>query len=266
MKTASILPQGLLKHAAADDYHMALAHLIGKDGYEEYTNFFEAIGQFQDKFLIMDTGLIEGDPRPIDELVEKAKRLWADEMVLPDVFENKDETLRESHDALEYVEHHLPNIRKMAVPQGVDIHDWFECAKEMLTWPIDTIGIPKVLCRDGGMHARLEAITMIQPYLGDKEIHLLGCWDSPLELKLIENHVRSGKIKPVRGVDSAIAYVYANKGIRITDDERPAGAIDFKDGTADAELLEYNLSVWRSEAATLESIEEIATKKIRHLL
>lgn len=266
MKAATILPQPYLALARHDDYHMALAHLLHADGMSEYSQFFHVIGQEEDKFLMMDTGLIEGDARPIEELVEKARFFNVDEMVLLDVFENMDETLRESHDAMEYVMQELPNVRMMAVPQGIDFDEWVECAKEMLTWPIHTIGIPKVLCKHNGANARLEALEAIQPFLGDKEVHLLGCWNSPIELKMIENYVRQGKIKPVRGVDSAIAYVYARDGIRITDDVRPAGTIDFEAGKADPAVLRYNIDVWKLETQTLMPIEHYGKQQTKHLL
>lgn len=266
MKAATILPQPYLPLARNDQYHMALAHLLQADGMEEYSQFFHAIGQEEDKFLMMDTGLIEGDARPIEELVQKAHFFNVDEMVLLDVFENMDETLRESHDAMEYIMHTLPNVRMMAVPQGIDFDEWIECAKEMLTWPIHTIGIPKVLCKDNGANARLEALEAIQPFLGDKEVHLLGCWNSPLELKMIENYVRQGRIKPVRGVDSAIAYVYARAGIRITDDARPTGAIDFEAGKADEAVLAYNIEIWKQETAELQSIQAYHNNSLKHLI
>lgn len=266
MKTATILPQNYLELTKDKDYHMVLAHLINEPGYEEYTAFYKRIGQDPNKFLIMDTGLIEGNARPVDELVDKAKFIGADEMVLNDIFENHDETLRESHEALEYIESTGLKIRKMAVPQGLDVHDWIECAKEMLTWPVDTIGIPKVLSRDGGMHARLYAIEAIQPYLGDKEIHLLGCWDSPIELQVIENYVRAGKIKPVRGVDSAIPYVYAHAGLLISEAERPQGPIDFSVGEANFNLLVDNIEIWEKAAAKLKPVEELKNEKIIKLL
>lgn len=265
MLAATILPQPYLHLISDRPYHMALAHLIQAEGFEAYTEFYKGIGQDPDKFLLMDTGLIEGNARPVDELVLKAKYINASEMVLNDVFMNKDETLRESHDALEYVEQNHPEIRKMVVPQGQDFDEWVECAKEMVTWPIDTIGIPKILTNLAGRDARLHALRALQDRLGDKQIHLLGCWESPLELKIIENQIRDKKIAPVRGVDSAISYVYARSGLSITEAERPEGAIDFKHGMADLEMLKYNIHVWETEAKQLPAIQEVKNQKIHRL-
>ncbi len=274
MKTATILPQKFLHLVKDDDYHMALAHLIGKEGFEQYTEFFKAVGEDPNKFLMLDTGLIEGDPRPTEELLEKAKMLGADEMALPDVFMDHQATLRQSYEAMEYVQNdyarhgnndksRYPNL--MAIPQGTCHEDWVACAKEMLTWPVQTIGIPKVLYKLEGMRGRLDALTAIQDALGDKEVHLLGCWETPLELKMIENATRAGHIKPVRGVDSAIAYAFAKEGLRITDAERPQDPINFGAQEVDMDVLKYNIKVWKEEAATLPPIDDAKNQKIRKL-
>lgn len=249
MKTATIVPQGLLDFVRDDVYHMALGHLVGAPGFEDYTEFYAEAGKDPEKFVMLDTGLIEGNARPVDELIEKALLINADEMALNDVFLNGDETLRESHDAMDHIFHGTIDIRMMAIPQGRNMHEWIECAKEMASWPVHTIGIPKVLTKLEGMHGRLYALEAIQDFIGDKDIHLLGCWETPLELSVIENYVRQGKIKPVRGVDSAIAYAYARKGLRITDNARPEGAIDFSATSVDLKIMSFNKMIWEDEAS-----------------
>jgi hypothetical protein len=195
--------------------------------------------------------LIEGNARPIEELVDKAEFFNVSEMVLPDIFMDADRTLGETSKALEYVTKHGVDRRFMVIPQGTSLEEWLWCAEQMVKWPVHTIGVPKVLTHLEGAHARLQAVTQLQNIIGDKEIHLLGCWETPLELKVIENYTRQGKIQPVRGVDSAIAYAYARKGIRISEDERPEGKINFLGNDADEDVLEYNIALWKHEAATL---------------
>lgn len=267
MKTATILPQSLLHLTRNDDYHMALGHLIGKDGFEGYTQFYKNIGADPDKFLILDTGVIEGDARPVEELMEKAKLINASEMILNDVFLDKAATLKESYKAFDAVWKSDLEIRVMAVPQGKTPIEWVECAKEMLSWGVSTLGIPKVLTkvfehRDG----RLQALMEIQDVLQSTETHLLGCWESPMELKVIENAVRQEKIVPVRGVDSAIAYAYACSDLRITDDERPQGPIDFVGKAVDMDILQYNIWVWKKEAESLRPPVFYAEQKVQRLL
>lgn len=254
MKAATIVPQNYLHLVAHQPYHLALAHLVGKEGFGHYTNFYRNIGHDPEKFLILDNGLIEGDPRPIEELVNKAAFLHADELVLPDVFQDLMGTLKASYDALNYVRK-KSTVRVMAVPQGSTYENWLICAKEMLEWDIDTLAIPKVVTKMAGRDGRLHALQDLHDLLEKKkvDVHLLGCWESPLELKYIESFVKTGEAYPVRGVDSAIAYVYARAGLRMSEAERPPGAIDFDARDADEELLKYNIEMWQSECGALEN-------------
>lgn len=267
MKTATILPQAFIGEIKNDDYHMALAHLLDAPGYGVYSSFYEMVGKDPEKFLIMDTGLIEGDARPVEELIEKARKYNADEMVLNDVFMDSSATLQESYKALKKIEESGLNIRKMAVPQGNCLEDWVMCAREMLKWPIDTIGIPKVLVKLEGSFGRLKALIEIQEELATSgvEVHLLGCWESPLELKVIEGAIRDKTIMPVRGVDSAIAFVYASGGIKISEGPRPDGPVNFAAQHVDMDILRYNIELWKHEAKTLPSKEEAANNKLHRL-
>lgn len=258
MKAAVILPQQFLHLTKEDDYHMALAHLVGKPGFEDYTEFYKNIGHAADKFLMLDTGLIEGDARPTSELIEKARMLKADEMILNDVFMDGDATLDSTWKALVEVDKSGLDIRTMGVPQGNSLEEWVTCAKEMVRWNIDTIGVPKVITSFAGPFGRLHAILLLQQYLpADKEIHLLGCWESPIELKAIEAARHDMNLVPVRGVDSAIAYAYAREGLRITDDERPEGEINFAAKVCDMDVLAYNIAVYKAESAGRSSTPRI---------
>lgn len=257
MKVATILPQAHIHLTKQDDYHMALAHLIGAPGFEQYTNFYKAVGRRDKAFLIMDNGVIEGNPRPISELLQKAKLVNADELVLPDVYQDMQATLRDAKAGFNYMDEFSDTeIAVMAVPQGATYDQWLVCAKEMLTWPIQTLGIPKMLCSLNGRDGRLDALIDLQSFLGNVQTHLLGCWESPLEVKAILNYVRQGKIKPVRGVDSAIAYVYAQAGIKMCDDERPKGAVDFGAAVGDLPLLKFNIDMWRTECGGLPELDD----------
>lgn len=244
MKAATILPTPYLHLIKDDTYHMCLAHLIDVD--PTYTAFYEQIGKNKDngKYLIMDNGVIEGDQRPIEELVKKALMIGADELILPDVFLDKDATLEKSYEALRYVKDNFP-IGLMAVPQGKDLDEWLDCANAMLDWDIDCIGIPKVLTKVLGRDGRLNVLHMLGNRLRGLDVHLLGCWTSPIEATLIERAVKNGDIRPVRGIDSAIAYVYSREGILISDADRPSGHIDFSAHDADEELLKRNIKMWQ---------------------
>lgn len=253
MKVATILPQQYLQCTLYDDYYMCLANLIDEPGMESYTNFFMDMGTCDKKYVIMDNGLIEGNPRPIKELIEKAKLIHADEFILPDVFRDSTATLNAIDAA--YEEACASGIRMMAVPQGDTLDEWLSCACEIIGnfREIEVIGVPKVLVDIAGRDGRLFAIKQLvemSPMLKHKQIHLLGCWKTPLEILTIDKASASGIIPMVRGVDSAIAYVYARAGIRIDSDDRPdSNPIDFKAGELkEWSLLGKNIRMWKAAA------------------
>lgn len=257
MQAATIVPQTYLHLIEDQSYHLALAHLLWEEGYEAYTDFYHKQAM-AGKFVILDNGLIEGNPRPIEELVDKAAQLGASEMVLPDVFQNGYATLMATYDALKFARSTAPEgLRLGAVAQGSTMLEVIECAEELLDFNIDTLYIPKVVTSFGGANGRLFVLEQIQEKLGNRAVHLLGCWDTPMELKTIENYTRAGKIKSVRGVDSAIAYVHSRAGIGIYDGARPdSDPIDFKDGTIPPmeEFLRATISHWVKECAALPPV------------
>lgn len=251
MKVATILPTAYLEMIRDDDYHMCLAHLIGND--PVYTDFYKQIGKEDGKYLIMDNGVIEGDCRPIDEIVRKALSVQADEIILPDVFRDTEATLKSSYDALRYVRGNFP-LRVMVVPQGNSLDEWLGCALAMIDWDIDCIGIPKVLVHLAGRDGRLEALKMLGNRLRGLDIHLLGCWTTPLEITTISRAVYDKHILPVRGVDSAIPYMYTKKGILLCDDDKPHITVDFQDTRVDYSLLERNVRLWK-ESPDIETFD-----------
>lgn len=263
MKVATIVPQQFLDMTRADEYHMCLAHLIGQPGYEPYTHFFKQIGRLPYTHLIMDNGLIEGRPQPIEVLVERALLVDADELVLPDVFRDRAKTYSAIYDALEYL--HSMSLSGqplrgrtgfMAVAQGATLEEWIESAKDLMKLPIRSLGVPKVLCSlpegstSSGWLNRLDVLKAIEPYRqnNDIAIHLLGCWDTPLEAKMISKAEAEGVISPIRGIDSALPYVFTRAGMKMSEGERPdSSPIDFAMGGVDRKLLKYNIDMWRHE-------------------
>lgn len=253
MKVATIVPQNYLKYTRNDDYFMCLANLLFEPGYEKYTDFFRARA-LEGKYVIMDNGLIEGNQRPIEELLDKANKIGASEMILTDVFMKKDETLeaiRKDMEFLENVEH--PNI--MMVPQGSTADEWVECAHQLCmdyNTKNFTLGIPKVLTHLDGRDARVAAIYRLAevcPVAKHRTVHLLGCYRSPLEILVIDalDEEISRNLPKVRGVDSALPFVFARAGRRINQSDRPdSDPIDFKESKVNTRLLKKNIREWKS--------------------
>lgn len=247
MKVATILPTAYLYLIEDRNYHMALAHLIGVD--KEYTQFYKNQSSLSEKYVILDNGVIETKkPMPIEQLCERAQLISAHEIVLPDVYCDSFSTLQLVERAIHYVQTQQLDIRLMAVAQGDTLEDWFNCAKELLKMPIDTLGIPKVLTHIAGRDARLYALMQLKDSLSNVDVHLLGCWESPIEILSIARAELNEVIHPVRGVDSAIAYVYAREGMLISEGPRPSGEIDFSAKDADVEILKKNIHIWEDSA------------------
>ena len=256
IKMASIVPQNFLEFTRDADIHMALACFVGEKGYEAYTKFFSKQRK-ADSFLIMDNGVIEGKPMPFEECVRRAELINADEIVLPDVYKDNHGTYNAVKEAIDYyVAHDMLNnrFRLMVVPQGDSMEDWLDCAMHLITSfgvHISTIGIPKHLIdtckeRDG----RLIAISNLYdrlPNLHEWDIHLLGCWKTPLEVLVCAKASEQGIIPNIRSCDSAIPYVYARNDLRFSDDDRPdTDPIDFKNGYCNPIYLAYNIASWVS--------------------
>lgn len=262
IKMAGIVPQKFTDMIAQDDMHMALAQLIGEPGMEDYTDFYKNGRKFY-SYLILDNGAAEGKTMPIAMIADKAELIRASEIVLPDAYKDAKDTLRLHADAIDYLlerydgAENIP-FKLMAVPQGSNREEWMACAKELLTtYPdiIDTVGIPKHLVDTwGSRDARLEALALLDQEkdfnIRNYEIHLLGCWKTPLEVLMVAKAAEQGSIPMVRSCDSAIPYVYARNNMRFDDDDRPDNnPIDFKDGDCDEITLGCNLVDWRNVGA-----------------
>lgn len=244
MHVATILPTPYLPMIADRPYHMALAHLIGVD--KAYTAFYAKMVN-EGKFVIMDNGVIEtGVAMSIVRVVQKAKLIGAHELILPDTLDHSEATLDAACEAIPYVRKYFDG-KIMGVPQGRTFEEWIECAKLMLEMDVDTIGIPKRLVKIAGRDGRLMALETLAWSLRGRDVHLLGCWETPIECTMIEKAVQAKRIVPVRGVDSAIAYVYARENMFISQGPRPSGAVDFEaKDVKDLRVLMRNIELWEA--------------------
>lgn len=266
MKLATILPTKYLWLSADEDYHMCLAHLIGKD--REYTDFFRDMSA-RGHYVIMDNSIIEDAQVTIAELCEKARFVGAHEIIVPDVFLDKNATLETSWRAVNYVRLNCPELKIMVVPQGRTLEEWLDCFGEMMTWNVDCIGIPKVLSsfKETTNLERGKVLNIIKDVVDEYnelhtkkvDIHLLGCYNSPLELTIISKMEQEGSVPVVRGCDSAVAFAYASNGQRILEDTRIQGQpIDFGNKDVDMDLLCDNIQLWKDST-------DITVKKVTKL-
>ena len=250
MKIATILPTNNLDLVEGDDYHLCLAHLVSEIAGNDYTIFFRK-QSLRGAYVMLDNGVVEtGEPMETYKLIMKAATVQASEVCLPDYIHDHYKTLHHSYEALIEINRsgiHVDQkeIKLMAIPQGTNPGEWLSCAKEMLQWPIDTIGISKFVSEFFPNRATL--LTHCPEIIGsDKEIHILGCPGDPLEILDIEREF-PGR---VRGVDSGIAAMFTQQDLVMSNwlergVGRPKMEMDFNSRIMNKELLLENISWWR---------------------
>ena len=216
MKYAHIVPTMYLE--MFDKYntmHLVLAQHIGKD--QDYTDFYRST----DIYKILDNGAYEnGYPVPIEELVEKALLIAADEIIIPDVFMNCDETLKHLEASLAYLNKtKLTNdFKLMVAPQGKTNAEYMKCLGVMqATREVSVIGLSFLVvaqcfqeitaCLD--VLPNRQMLTKLIQLLGfhDKQYHLLGLGNCK-ELEYQKQYPW------IRGGDSSSAFMHGSNRIR----------------------------------------------------
>lgn len=205
MKLINIFPIGNLGMHYRQDAHMFLTHLVEK--YSFYAKFAKEVKGYK----ILDNSLIElGGAVDMQRILDAAEKIGADEIILPDVFQKGPETIDAVNMALSelndrYVNRKWP-YKLMAVAQGRDEKEWYECYHELLNNPdIDVIGIPKVLAKmhpQGRPHFVNELCDLKR-----KPHHLLGLWYSMSEFNEYNN------IDDIRSCDTVLLGYMAKHGL-----------------------------------------------------
>ena len=205
MKLINIFPLGNLMGHYTQYMHMFLTHLV-----EKYP-FYAECAKNATGYKILDNSLIElGGSVDIKRVLDAAEKIGADEIILPDVFQKGPETIDAVNMALSelndrYVNRKWP-YKLMAVAQGRDEQEWYECYHELLNNPdIDVIGIPKVLAKmhpQGRPHFVNELCNLER-----KPHHLLGVWYSLSEFKEYTH------LDDIRSCDTVLLGYMAKHGL-----------------------------------------------------
>jgi hypothetical protein len=235
MEIAHIAPVKFLEKYSSN-YAMILAPLVTK--YEEYRDYFRDFKGTK----ILDNGMYElSVPLSNKELLEVAKDINPDVLILPDVQDNFVETI----DEIEVARRVFKELKckKMGVIQGKSLPELdtaFWTLQKMTG--VDVIGIPKRICVDRAgflnrLSLRSEGIS--------KPIHLLGCnaMNASEEIKV------ASKFEWVQGIDSTIAIKLGLGGIilhpikgPVKDIKRPSRYFDIKEDLF-VGVIDYNMSV-----------------------
>lgn len=231
-KVAHIVPVSSLNLLDNKQYLMCLAHLVTQN--EQYATYYRNAALDPSRFVLLDNGAAEDSQLSNAELLQCVQTISPNEMVLPDTLCDKDDTLKKLHEALAFfVEKHNVPCKFMAVPQGKNLAEWTECAKQMLqVSEVNSIGVSKFLpmqtgaelIRNSACFALQELIEKYERY--DVEVHLLGCSERPCVIDSIRK-----RYPFVRGCDSAYGYLAAQADSRVYGaTKRPEGTIDFLNG------------------------------------
>jgi len=232
MKLINIFPIGNLCMHHTQDMHMFLTHLVEK--YPFYAKFAKEVKGYK----ILDNSLIElGGSVDLQRVLKAAEKIGADEIILPDVFQNGPATIEAVNEALSVLYELYPNrswpYKLMAVAQGKDGEEWHECYKALLGHPdIDVVGIPKVLAK---MHP--EGRPFFVNELCDlyrKPHHLLGLWYSTTEFNDYKH------IDAIRSCDTVLLGYMAKHGLS-SHGVRPDGyTVDLETDVVDYNRIKNN--------------------------
>lgn len=237
MKLIHIFPLGNLGMHYQQDTHMLLTHLVEK--YPFYAKFAREVGGYK----ILDNSLIElGGSVDLQRVLDAAAHIDADEIIIPDVFQDGPGTIRAVKASIQellavYPDGKFP-YKIMAVAQGKDEKEWYECYQFLLSNPyVDVIGIPKVLAKmhpQGRPHFVNELCDLaLKPH------HLLGLWYSITELDEYKH------FEDIRSCDTVLLGYMAKYGIAKSG-VRPDGfTVDLENDVIDYSGYSLDTAYWQ---------------------
>jgi len=208
VKVFHIPPPALAKHIIPTelDAHLAIANVVTKN--MTYAGFYQNKRR-RDHWITVDTAAFEGEATTPFELFTAARRVRADEVVLPDVFKEAELTLEASTEALAVSRHHPFTGQFMVVPHGKTFHEYLWCLAELLglSDQVKCIGIIEEVDELFNMDRAL-VVDMIHKQFPEFQIHLLGISESLQELYDLS------LCKTVRSCDTAKFVVWGLNSIR----------------------------------------------------
>lgn len=227
MYIINIVPAQNVEEMKDTPMMMFLTHLCLK--YPAYKAFATRYRGFK----ILDNSLIEmGEAMDFGTVLQVAKDIQANEVVLPDVFQDGAATIEAVMNAIRMYEK-PEGMQFMAVVHGRTAAEVANCIATYEQIPeIDTIGIPKVLAKSFPRgRATFESLWQSS----SKNVHLLGIWYSFNELEYYDNPNR------IRSVDSCqLAWLIRNK-IPTVDGVRPDGmTVDLEKPLSKIEMQELH--------------------------
>lgn len=223
MKICNILPLSYNELMYKEEMVMLLAHLSVNN------EFYSINAKNHSNYKIMDNSIIElGKAFSLKSLIKEAIKCEANEIILPDSFRDGEKTIKLVNKSVKYLKkkHLIGKFKLMAVCQGKTFEE-FENTFKILNdiKEIDVIGIPKVTTKD--FKSRMNLYNIFSKT--SKQIHLLGCWDSFEELKLLNKE----QLSKIRSMDTCLLSLLSkNLEVKsVFDKKRPVESINFYTST-----------------------------------
>lgn len=221
-QVAFIPPISHIQTAVMGSLQMAIAPVALKS--EPYVKFYRQRAEEGD-YVILDNGVFEGERVELLDLIEVAETIGAAELVVPDVFKNREESTPLTLESYEQLQGEFGGSF-MIVPQGSDEEDWTGAFHDLwrelkgedhIIW-----GVPKWLARRHSSRQRLMN-RVVEITRGDGEIpqfHALGL-GSFAEIRYFK------EVPSLRGFDTSLPYVHGYFGTYLmetvfADLQRPA--------------------------------------------
>lgn len=192
MKLCSIVPVNKKKLMLGREYNMLLSHIIlDNERYAEWVRI-----NLKNSYKIVDNSIVElGKAFNVENLLKAADKVEADEIILPDEFEDGEETIKKAKESINELKNkgYLGKFKLMVVCHAKSEKEFKRNFKKLeKIKEIDVIGIPKIICEWGDRN------NFKNLYLNcNKEIHYLGCYDSFGELNEIKNNKVYNKIRTI---------------------------------------------------------------------
>ena len=195
------LAEQLHAHCLYGDYHLVLAHHV-LEYPERYRALFATMRTQYERLkrpfhVMLDNSLIELEfALRAADLAKAAEVVQADEIILPDVPADLEETIRLSHIAFA----ELPeSVTKVGVIQGYDEQEIRLCVTAYADLGITVMALPRSLVTRSTLRSRVKVLDLLVDHFGYDDmpaIHLLGF------SREFADDVEAAQ--RVRGIDSAI--------------------------------------------------------------
>jgi len=217
----------LEKSREFNDYDYCLPHLMDEN--EEYRNFFYE-SKKMGRYIVMDNSLHElGEAYSTDRLIHWINEIKPDEFIVPDVWENYAESVRNAKQWANVAMDIMfpPNTTKVAVVQAKSIYEAGLCVQAYRDFGYKKIAFSygaeyyhelcphpnKDLGKAVGRYMVISQLYNTKTLLPNDRVHLLGT-ASPIEFGMYKNMPFVESIDTSNPIMAAIeGGVYSNMGL-----------------------------------------------------